>query len=137
MASSTGNSARATGAQLLWRCGVTRKLPVEQELADGSYLSTIRPTGVSVEQAKARAITVRVIDYVLPNMPDAQPHYRLITTLLDDKAAPLLELAELYHRRWEMESIYDELKTHLIHNRRVLRSRTPEPTASTNWPSPR
>jgi len=126
MASSTGNSARATGAQLLWRCGVTRKLPVEQELADGSYLSTIRPTGVSVEQAKARAITVRVIDYVLPNMPDAQPHYRLITTLLDDKAAPLLELAELYHRRWEMESIYDELKTHLIHNRRVLRSRTPE-----------
>lgn len=61
---------------------MTRKLPVEQELADGSYLSTIRPTGVSVEQAKARAITARVIDYVLPNMPDAQPHYRLITTLL-------------------------------------------------------
>ena len=67
-----------------------------------------------------------MIDYTLPNMPDSQPHYRLMTTLLDDKAAPLLELAELYHRRWEMESIYDELKTHLVNNRRVLRSRTPE-----------
>ena len=117
--------ARATGAQLLWRCGVARNLPVEQMLADGSYLSTIRPTGVSVEEARARAITVRVIDYTLPNMPDGQPHYRLMTTLLDDKAAPLLELAELYHRRWAMESIYDELKTHLVQNRRVLRSRTP------------
>ena len=118
--------ARATGAQLLWRCGATRKLPVEQMLADGSYLSTIRPTGVGADEARARAITVRVIDYTLPNMPDSQPHYRLMTTLLDDKAAPLLELAELYHRRWEMESIYDELKTHLVNNRRVLRSRTPE-----------
>lgn len=118
--------ARATGAQLLWRCGVTRNLPVEEVLADGSYLSTIRPTGVGVAEAKARAITVRVIDYSLPDMPDGQPHYRLMTTLLDDRAAPLLELAELYHRRWAMESIYDELKTHLVNNRRVLRSRTPD-----------
>jgi hypothetical protein len=37
-----------------------------------------------------------------------------------------MELAELYHRRWEMEAIYDELKTHLMQRRRVLRSRTPE-----------
>ena len=118
--------ARATGAQLLWRCAATRNLPVEQTLDDGSYLSTIRPGGVGVAQARARAITVRVIDYTLPNMPDAQSHYRLITTLLDAKAAPAMELAELYHRRWELEAIYDELKTHLLQSRRVLRSRTPE-----------
>ena len=37
-----------------------------------------------------------------------------------------MELAELYHRRWEMEAIYDELKTHLRQSRRVLRSRRPE-----------
>jgi hypothetical protein len=95
-------------------------------LDDGSYLSTIRPGGVPVEEARTRAITVRVIDYVLPKMPDAQSHYRLITTLLDPKVAPAMELAELYHRRWEIEAIYDELKTHLLQNRRVLRSRTPE-----------
>jgi hypothetical protein len=118
--------ARATGAHLLWRCGVNRNLPVEQSLADGSYLSTIRPTGVSTAEAKSRAITVRVIDYTLPKLPDGQPHYRLITTLLDDKAAPAMELAELYHRRWEMEAVFDELKTHLVQSRRVLRSRTPD-----------
>jgi Insertion element 4 transposase N-terminal/Transposase DDE domain len=118
--------ASATGAQLLWRCAVNRNLPVEQALADGSYLSTIRPTGVGVAQAQARAITVRVIDYKLPNLPDGEPHYRLLTTLLDAQAAPAMELAQLYHRRWEMEAIYDELKTHLRQSRRVLRSKTAE-----------
>jgi hypothetical protein len=118
--------ASATGAQLLWRCAATRNLPVEQTLDDGSYLSTIRPGGVGVAEARARAITVRVIDYVLPKMPDAQPHYRLITTLLDPRTAPAMELAEVYHRRWELEAVFDELKTHLLQNRRVLRSRTPE-----------
>jgi len=120
------SQASATGAQLLWRCAVNRKLPVEQVLPDGSYLSTIGPTGVSVAQADARAITVRVIDYTLPKLPDAQSHYRLLTTLLDARAAPAMELAELYHRRWEMQAVYDELKTHLRQGRRVLRSRTPE-----------
>lgn len=118
--------ARATGADLLWRCAATRKLPVERVLDDGSYLSTIRPSGVSAAEAHARAITVRVIDYTLPKLPGAEPHYRLLTTLLDPKAAPTMELAELYHRRWDMEGIYDELKTHLRQARRVLRSRTPE-----------
>jgi hypothetical protein len=118
--------ASATGAQLLWRCASTRILPVEQMLPDGSYLSTIRPSGVSKAQAQARAITVRVIDYKLPSLPDAEPHYRLLTTLLDDKFAPAMELAELYHRRWEVETIYDELKTHLRQGRRVLRSKTAE-----------
>lgn len=118
--------ARATGAELLWRCASTRILPVEELLEDGSYLSTIRPSRVSRAQARARAITVRVIDYKLPKLPDAEPHYRLITTLLDAKAAPAMELAELYHRRWELEAIYDELKTHLLRSRRVLRSKTAE-----------
>ena len=116
--------AAATGAELLWRCASTRNLPVEKLLEDGSYLSTIGPTGVSRAEARARAITVRVIDYKLPKLAEAEPHYRLITTLLDSKAAPAMELAELYHRRWEMEAIYDELKTHLRQSRRVLRSKT-------------
>jgi len=118
--------ARATGADLLWRCAATRNLPVERPLEDGSYLSIIQPSGVSAAEARARAITVRVIDYTLPKLPGAEPHYRLLTTLLDPKAAPTMELAELYHRRWDMEGIYDELKTHLRQARRVLRSRTPE-----------
>ena len=37
-----------------------------------------------------------------------------------------MELAALYHQRWEIEAVFDELKTHLRQSRRVLRSKTPE-----------
>jgi len=33
-------------------------------------------------------------------------------------------LAALYHERWEVEAVFDELKTHLLQKRRVLRSKT-------------
>ena len=118
--------AKATGAQLLWRCAINRQLPVQQMLEDGSYLSTIRPTGVSRAEANEQAIVVRVIEYALPGLDDAQPRYRLLSTLLDAQAAPALELAALYHQRWQIEAVFDELKTHLRQSRRVLRSKTPE-----------
>ena len=118
--------ARATGAELLWRCGSTRQLAVHRVLEDGSFLSTMVPAGVSPARAAEQAIPVRVIEYALPGVPDAQPKYRLLTTLLDPVTAPALELAELYHRRWEIESVFDELKTHLRQGRRVLRSKTPD-----------
>jgi hypothetical protein len=118
--------ARQTGAQLLWRCAINRVLPRVQELPDGSYLSTIMPTGVGKAQAREQAIVVRVIEYALPGLPDSQPSYRLITSLLDPEVAPALELAALYHERWQVEEVFDELKTHLLRSRRVLRSKRPE-----------
>jgi len=117
-------AASATGAQLLWRCAANRVLPPHKELPDGSYLSTLAPTGVGQAQARERALTVRVIEYALPGLPDAQPRYRLLTTLLDPQEAPALELAALYHQRWQVEEVFDELKTHLLKSRRVLRSKT-------------
>ncbi len=118
--------ARATGADLLWRCSSTRQLPVQQLLADGSFLSVIRPTGVGRAEAAEQAITVRVIEYALPGVDDGQTRYRLLTTLLDPRQAPSMELAALYHQRWEIEAVFDELKTHLRQSRRVLRSKTPD-----------
>ena len=59
-------------------------------------------------------------------MPEAQPRYRLLSTVLDAHAAPALELATLYHERWQVEAVFDELKTHLHQRRRVLRSKTAE-----------
>jgi hypothetical protein len=118
--------AKATGTDLLWRCRSGRQLPVDQLLDDGSFLSSIRPTGVGRAKADEGAVTLRVIEYALPGLDDAQPRYRLLTTLLDPKQAPSMELAALYHQRWEIESVFDELKTHLLQSRRVLRSKTPE-----------
>ena len=85
-----------------------------------------RTTSKKQEQVSKEGVTVRVIDYALPNTGDAQPRYRLLTTLLDETQAPALELAALYHQRWEVESVFDELKTHLSQRRRVLRSKTAE-----------
>jgi hypothetical protein len=118
--------ANATGAQLLWRCSDTRQLPMQTLLADGSYLSVISPAGVGRAQACEQAITVRVIEYAMPGADDAQPRYRLLTTLLDPSVAPAMELAALYHQRWQIEAVFDELKTHLRQSKRVLRSKTPE-----------
>ena len=69
---------------------------------------------------------VRVIDYQLDGVADAEPLYRLVTTILDHAKAPAPELAALYHERWEIETAFDELKTHLRGARIVLRSKTPD-----------
>jgi Insertion element 4 transposase N-terminal/Transposase DDE domain len=117
--------AIASGAQLLWRCKTDWQLPVDQVLEDGSYLTTLYPDQKS-RRANIGAVRVRVIEYDLPQQSGAQERYRLITTLLDPKKAPALELATLYRERWEIESVLDELKTHTLERRRTLRSKTPQ-----------
>ena len=117
--------ARATGADLLWRLKKNLRLPCEERLADGSYLSSIYPSEKD-RRRKTRGVTVRVIDYVLEGVAGAEPIYRLATSILDPEEAPAEELAALYHERWEIETALDELKTHLRGPRIVLRSKTPD-----------
>ena len=52
--------------------------------------------------------------------------YRLMTTITDPDAAPAAELAQLYTQRWEIETAFDELKTHQRGPRLVLRSKMPD-----------
>jgi hypothetical protein len=117
--------AAASGADLLWRARQNARLDIDQRLSDGSYLSRIYPS-TSDRRNERKAIVVRVIDYRLDKVPDAEPLYRVITTILDHKLAPARELAALYHERWEIETALDELKTHLRGAQIVLRSKTPE-----------
>jgi Insertion element 4 transposase N-terminal/Transposase DDE domain len=117
--------AQATGAELLWRGKKHLRLVREKELPDGSYLSRIYPSERDWRK-KTNGIRVRVIEYALENVPDAEPLYRLVTTILDHTAAPAEQLAALYHERWEIETALDELKTHLRGAQIVLRSKTPE-----------
>jgi hypothetical protein len=101
------------------------RLEVHERLSDGSYLSTIYPSEKDARH-KTKGVRVRVIDYQLQGIPDAEPIYRLVTTILDPLRAPAEELAALYHERWEIENTFDELKTHLRGRQIVLRSKTPE-----------
>jgi hypothetical protein len=117
--------ARATGADLLWRIKKNLDLPCVELLPDGSYVSTIYASQVD-RRHQTNGVRVRVIDYRLEGVPDAEPVYRLLTTLLDPAAAPAEELAALYHERWEIETAFAELKTHLRGAQIVLRSKTPD-----------
>jgi hypothetical protein len=117
--------ARATGADLLWRVKKNLRLPCEKRLPDGSYLSTIFPSDKDRRHG-SNGIQVRVIEYTLEGVADAEPIYRLVTSILDPDKAPAQELAALYHERWEIETALDELKTHLRGSKIVLRSKTPD-----------
>lgn len=119
------NAGRANGADLLWRVAVSAHLPCATPLPDGSYLSALRPSDKD-RRAGSEPVVVRVLDYQLNGVENAEPLYRLITTILDAEVAPASELAALYHQRWEIETALDELKTHLRGARIVLRSKTPE-----------
>lgn len=117
--------AQATGADLLWRIKVNMRLAADRRLPDGSYLSRFYPSDRD-RRHKTNGVVVRIVDYRLEGVADAEPIYRLATTLLDPEKAPALELAALYHQRWEIETAFDELKTHLRGPGIVLRSRTPD-----------
>jgi hypothetical protein len=119
------NQARATGADLLWRAKKNLRLAVEQRLPDGSYLSRIYASERDWRH-QASGLIVRVIDYQLEGIADAEPIYRLVTTLLDPTDGPAEELAALYHERWEIETALGELKTHLRGAKIALRSKTPD-----------
>ncbi len=119
------NQAAATGAGLLWRIKKNMRLPCEKRLPDGSYLSRIYASQKD-QRRGTDGVLVRVIDYRLEGVEGAEPIYRLVTTIFDHEPAPAAELAALYHERWEIETAFDELKTHLRGARIILRSKTPD-----------
>src|SRR6266542_4170384 len=118
--------AAQTGADLLWRVRSVQDLAVEETLEDGSYLS--RVFEIVNFKRRGEGIPVRVIPYTIddPGRPQAESHYRLITTIFDPRAAPAADLAALYDQRWEFETMLDELKTHQRGSRVVLRSKLPD-----------
>jgi hypothetical protein len=118
-------AAQETGSDLLWRVKHNLCLPAEQRLADGSYLSTIYPSPTDRCRG-TQGLAVRVIEYTFEGRSDAEPRYRLVTTIFDSAQAPAEELAALYPQRWEIEGALDELKTHLRGSQIVLRSKTPD-----------
>lgn len=124
--------AAATGAALLWRAAATFTLPLLERFPDGSYRSELRWNSFCTSTDRT-AVPVRVIEYTLPDVPAAETSYRLVTTILEPDRAPAEELAALYHERWEMETAFDEFKTHLRGGQRVLRSKTPDLVRQEAW----
>jgi hypothetical protein len=121
-------ASRAGG--LLWRVRNNLILTPLSILEDGSYLAEIRPSDKLIKSGKSvknDVCVVRVMEY-RPLFADGSQgeQVRLITTLLDSKKFPADELCNLFPQRWEMETGFDEFKTHLRGPERVLRSQVPE-----------
>jgi hypothetical protein len=83
-------------------------------MPDGSYLSVVKKKIEDISGHKGKRkkwkevqITVRVIIFQIPGF---QP-VRLITTLLDPSIVAI-EIIKHYHKRWDIEISYDEIKTH-------------------------
>jgi len=117
--------ASVNHADLLWRIRKNLRLECERRFPDGSFLSRIYASEKD-RRHKAKGVAVRVIEYQLAGVADAEPIYRLLTTILDPDKAPAKELAALYHERWQIEVALSELKTQLLDSRIVLRSKTPD-----------
>jgi hypothetical protein len=111
------------GADLLWRAKPTMKPRYLETLDDGSWLAELRPSGNAGRHAEP--LIIRVIDYQIDDGRPNDQTYRLLTTILDPDDASAVDLALAYAQRWEIESAFDELKTHQRGARTVLRSKSP------------
>jgi IS4 transposase len=109
-----------------------RVLPVRKLLRDGSWLSDIH---AGTDRAKRDPVQVRVLAYQLKSTDRAAAtdDYRLVTTLLDARRHPARQLAALYQERWEIESVFAEIKTHQRGAKVVLSSKTPDGVLQQIW----
>src|SRR5215472_15176678 len=108
------------------QAGAWENLSKQRRLSDGSVLAWVNPSR-NVKYPMTKGMWVRLISYRLTDarLGEGGTVYRLATTLLNPRGAPADRLLELYHERWEVELVIDEIKTHERAQRKVLRSRTP------------
>jgi hypothetical protein len=124
--------AAATGADLLWRAKNNVTPRRIEDLPDGSWLGEMR---LSNTRSNTEHVVVRVVDYTVDERrgtTEAGP-FRLFTTMLDPDEVTATELAVAYAQRWEIESAFDELKTHQRGARTVLRSKSPPLVLQELW----
>ena len=95
-------------------------------LPDGSYWAILRPSEYHRRKA-GEQLLVRIIEYTIndPALPGYGKRHRLMTSILDHKAAPAIDLARAYHERWEIELCVDEIDTHQRLASQPLRSKKP------------
>ncbi len=127
--------AVGTGADLLWRVRTDRGGPTPihlEDLPDGSWLGHLQQRH-SAAARREEPMLVRVVDYTIDDGRANPATYRLFTTLLDPDEVAAEDLAAAYAQRWEIESAFDELKTHQRGPRTVLRSKSPDLVLQEIW----
>jgi hypothetical protein len=129
------SKTKEAGPNLLARISSIWKPRKIKQLGVGDWLVEIRarlPVEAGARRQKNQThkwvyMPARMIEYTFESTGEK---IRLLTDLLDSAQYPALELALLYHERWEAEIVFDELKTHLQSTaqgvaRTIFRSQTP------------
>jgi hypothetical protein len=114
------------GADFLGRVPARPKFRPTQMLTDGSYLAYLQPDRHG-RPCRGPRLPVRIIEYTLtdPIRSGYGKHHRLMTSLLDAKSCPALEIICAYHERWEIELTIDEIDSHQRLPLHPLRSKKP------------
>ncbi len=123
--------ASGTGADLIWRARNNVKPRHIETFDDGSWLGELRANNAKVT---TEHVVVRVVDYDIDDGRDTPTGpFRLFTTMVDPDEVTATELAAAYGQRWEIESVFDELKTHQRGSKMVLRSKSPALVEQEIW----
>lgn len=121
-----------TNRHFLIRAKSNTKYEVTRVLPDGSALVTMaapKDAKRFLADTSTHQLVLRAISY---HHPGGQPGV-LLTTLLDHEVYPATEVIAVYHKRWELEIGFDEIKTHMLERKEALRSLTPDGVLQEFW----
>ncbi len=108
------NGCKRRDIRFLLRFSSAWKPRFHKRLGPGDNLMIFKPCKVANSKLppgeRDKEFVLRVLEFTVGK---GQP-IRLVTDLADPAKYPALELAELYHRRWECELSYKELKGQLV-----------------------
>lgn len=131
------------GSEVLFRAAANLRLAPKKHLYDGTFLAKIKAGRRPESHAskfkengkKYSSVVVRVIPFLIKSEKgEVVDSGRLITTLLDPAKCHASDLIRIYTERWEEESVFDELKTHLMRGAQdSLRSKTAELAKQEFW----
>lgn len=108
------NLCKRQGVRFVLRFAAQWKPRFLQRLGPGDTLMAFKPCSVAKYQLpvedRKNEFVLRVLEFRVGN----GELVRLVTDLVDPKLHPALDLAQLYHSRWECEIAYKELKSQLV-----------------------
>lgn len=107
----------------LVRCKKTLRLNPIKVFAPGDELVEVTTSAASRREDPElpKTFLARRLRYTA-----GKTEFVVLTSMTDPARFPAAEVAALYHRRWETETAFDELKTEQRSARMTLRSKTPD-----------
>ena len=115
----------AKNIHFLARVRSNLKYTFVKQLSGSAYLAKIYPSSPEDrnDESLPKELLVRIIEYRIDGFSQT---IRVMTSLVDETVATSMEIAKLYHSRWEIELAFKDIKVTLLDRQETLRSQFPE-----------